>query len=81
MKVRVLFFSVLRDVARREEMEVEIAEGENLGQMLERLSAELPGLRAWEGKLLLAVDEDYATQDTVLREGQEVAVMPPVQGG
>ncbi len=28
-----------------------------------------------------AVDEEYAEPGTVLREGQEVAVMPPVQGG
>jgi molybdopterin converting factor small subunit len=81
MKVRVLVFSVLRDIVGGEELEREVAEGETVGDLLEGMVAEWPGLRDWEGRVLLAVDHEYADKDVVLHEGVEVAVMPPVQGG
>ncbi len=79
--VKVLFFSLLRDVVGGEEMEVAIAEGETVATFLEGLMERFPGLRAWESKILVAVDRGYADREAVLRDGQEVAVMPPVQGG
>lgn len=81
MTVRVLFFSLLRDVTGRDEMEFDIAKGETVATLLERLADAFPGLRDWEGKTLVAVDQEYAERDAVLQGGEEIAVMPPVQGG
>lgn len=81
MTVRVLFFSLLRDVTGREEMELEVAEGATLGEAFAQLMTAYPGLREWESKILFAVDREYAGREVVLSDGQEVAVMPPVQGG
>ncbi|MEM7146711.1 MAG: hypothetical protein AAF591_16375 [Verrucomicrobiota bacterium] len=56
MKVKVLVFSVLRDIVGVEEMEREVVEGATVGDLLEGMIAEWPKLKDWEGRLLLAVD-------------------------
>ena len=81
MRVRVLFFSVLRDLTGVEELEVEVEEGTRLGGLMERLFVRWPRLGEWDASLLLAVDQAYVGREVVLSSGCEVAVMPPVQGG
>ncbi len=79
--VRVLFFSVLRDVTGAAELTLELPEGATLAALLAELFDRWPHLRDWDASLLLAIDHDYATRDTRLHPGCEVAIMPPVQGG
>jgi molybdopterin converting factor small subunit len=81
MRVRVLFFSVLRDLTGVEELEVEVEEGTRLGGLMEGMFERWPRLGEWDASLLLAVDQAYAGREVVLSSGCEVAVMPPVQGG
>lgn len=81
MRVRVLFFSVLRDLTGVEEFEVEVKEGARLRELMELLFERWPRLGEWDASLLLAVDQEYEGRDVVLTKGCEVAVMPPVQGG
>lgn len=83
MTVRVLYFSVLRDLAGCDEAEETLPPGESwsLGALLERLQQRLPALGEWDGRLLLAVNQSWAGHDRVLQDGDEVAIMPPVQGG
>jgi molybdopterin converting factor small subunit len=40
-----------------------------------------PGLAGYERSISSAVNADYAQRDHVLREGDEVAFLPPVSGG
>ncbi|MBP6602962.1 MAG: MoaD/ThiS family protein [Verrucomicrobiales bacterium] len=85
MKIRVLFFSVLKDLSGSEERTVVLslgAEGDaTMGDLLEQIYREIPGMEVWDERLLLAVNAEFANRDSVLREGDEVALMPPVQGG
>lgn len=81
IRVRILFFSVLRDIAGTAEVEMELPAGSTLATLLDRLFLRWPRLRDWEASLLLAVDHDHARRETMLKDGAEVAVMPPVQGG
>ena len=81
MRVRVLFFSVLRDATGAAEVELELPAGATVGGLLEEVFSRWPRLREWDRSLLLAVDHHYTTRDAALTEGCEVAVMPPVQGG
>jgi molybdopterin converting factor small subunit len=83
MKVRVLFFSVLQDLAGAGEVEEVLADDRDwtLGDVIVRLRERIPGLREWDGRLLLAVNQHWADRNTPLHEGDEVAIMPPVQGG
>ncbi len=82
MTVRVLFFSLLRDVVGAEELEWELPDdGVTVSALLAQLYEKWPGLQEWDSKILVALDLDYVDRDTELSDGQEVAVMPPVQGG
>ncbi|MCA1963313.1 MAG: MoaD/ThiS family protein [Prosthecobacter sp.] len=81
MKLRVLFFSVLRDLTGCEEVPWTCPPGADLNLLLEQLFAKWPALRPWEPSLLLAVDCTYVSRSHPLTEGCEVAIMPPVQGG
>ncbi|HEY2574355.1 MAG TPA: MoaD/ThiS family protein [Verrucomicrobiaceae bacterium] len=81
MTVKVLFFSVLRDITGAPECEVKMKPEARVADLLEEMFARWPKLKGWESSLLIAVDQSYARRETMLREGAEVAVMPPVQGG
>lgn len=79
---RILLFSTFRDLVGREEMDWSIPqEGISLGSLVEAIHAAYPPLARWDGKTLLAVNCEYADPDSVVKPGDEVALMPPVQGG
>ncbi len=81
MKIEVQFFSRLRDVVGASQLDLEVPESQTLGELLTRLYVDHPKLREWDSHLLTAVGLDYAGREQVLREGDVVSVMPPVQGG
>ncbi len=81
MKLRVLFFSVLRDITGADEMALELPAGSTMADLLLQIEARWPKLRGWENSLLLALDQTYVKRDALLHDGSEVAIMPPVQGG
>jgi molybdopterin converting factor small subunit len=81
MKLRVLFFSILRDVTGCEELELTCDEPCDVASLLAMLFARWPKLAEWDASLLIAVDCTYVKRNTALHDGAEVAIMPPVQGG
>ena len=81
MNLRLLFFSVLRDVTGVAETDWQCAPDATVASLLLELYERWPRLRDWDQSLLVAVDQSYVKRDATLREGAEVAVMPPVQGG
>ncbi|MFO1484077.1 MAG: MoaD/ThiS family protein [Verrucomicrobiaceae bacterium] len=81
MKLRVLFFSVLRDITGTDEISVELPAGSTMADLLAQIEARWPKLRDWAPSMLLALDQTYVKRDAVLHDGAEIALMPPVQGG
>lgn len=81
MNVRVLLFSVLRDVAGAGEFVFETSRDARVSDLLDSVFARWPKLKDWDASLLVAVDQSYVKRDAALHEGAEVAIMPPVQGG
>lgn len=82
MKLRVLFFAALREITGTAELDWPWEEpGAPVSLLLEQLYGRFPGLRDWDAALLVAADCEYIGREDLLRPGQEVAVMPPVQGG
>jgi molybdopterin converting factor small subunit len=83
--VHLLFFSSLREVTQVEALDWPWPPASAGAQTVATLLAEIyhrwPALAAWDTRLLVAVDLAYATRETPLHPGQEVALMPPVQGG
>ncbi len=78
MRVRVLPFGVLRDGLGDGEF-LEIADKAIVADVLNVYRERLPGF-AWES-IAVAVNQEYARVDLVLKDGDEVALLPPVSGG
>jgi MoaE-MoaD fusion protein len=82
MHVTVLYFGVVRErFAQAREEQVSIDEGGTVRQLLEELGARHPGLDGVRGQLQVAVNEAFATPGERLRDGDVVALIPPVAGG
>lgn len=81
-EVTILFFSLFRDLAGTEKMSMSLSTvGRSLGDIVDQVYAEVPGLEKWDGKMLLAVNHEYANRSQEIQAGDEIAMMPPVQGG
>jgi molybdopterin converting factor small subunit len=81
MKVRVQFFSRLRDLAGAAEIELDISKGTKVAELLETLYAQRPALRDWDKSILVASGVEFVGRDYVVKPNDEIAIMPPVQGG
>ena len=81
MKIHVQFFSRLRDLAGVSEMETEISTGSTAADLLERLYSQAPELREWNKSILIAAGVEFVGRDYVIRPGDQISIMPPVQGG
>ena len=81
MKVRVQFFSRLRDLVGESETELEIPEGATAAELLEMVYGRTPALRDWDKSILIASGVEFVGRDYVLGPNDEVSIMPPVQGG
>lgn len=79
--VVVRLFSRAQDAVGEASLRLEIAEGETIASVLDRLDAAYPSLAALRASLLVAVNFGYVTPDRPLAPGDEIALIPPVQGG
>ena len=83
MKIRVLFFARLREQLGSPGEEVDVADGASVAALRAQLSLRSAAWReALEARnLRIAVNQDMAAVDQVLKAGDEVAFFPPVTGG
>jgi molybdopterin synthase sulfur carrier subunit len=79
MKVRVLFFGATADVVGARTVEIAVSETAVAGDVIEQLHKKHPDLRG--RNLLLAVNEQYTTENTPLTNGDELAIFTAVSGG
>jgi MoaE-MoaD fusion protein len=81
MRVTLLYFAAARERAGVARESVELREGATAADARETACAAHPGLRAIAERLRLAVDQEFSSGDRALRDGSEVAFIPPVSGG
>jgi molybdopterin synthase catalytic subunit len=81
MKVKVLFFGPTHDLTGFAQEQLEIPEGESLAGLWRRYEKRFPRLSGMSGSLVVAVNQEIAAPSHLLRDGDEVAFMPPVSGG
>ena len=92
MRVKVMYFGVLRDLFGVPDDTVEVGDGATVAELLRflrgRTSNDAMGNGAqsisdeglWRS-LAVAVNREYSSPDAALRDGDEVALLPPVSGG
>ena len=81
MTVTVSFYSYFKDLAGVPSTTEQLPEGASLGELYGRLAAKFPKLESMRKSTLMAVGVDYQDRNYVLRDGDEVSLFPPVQGG
>src|SRR5215510_8849727 len=81
VKVRVLFFGAARDVVDENPLEISLAAPATVSTAFQSLIEKFSELERFGRSLLFAVNQEYATPDTMLKENDELAVFPPVSGG
>ena len=81
MRVRVLFFGMLKDLVGRSGEEIELPEGADLGAVFDRYAAHYPKLRELAASIAPARNRQFAELATKVEEGDEIAFLPPVSGG
>src|SRR5579884_838320 len=81
MRVRVLFFGILKDIVGRSEEAVEVAPDSTIAGLFQVYSERFETLRDKRPSILFARNREFTTPETVLADNDEVALLPPVSGG
>ena len=81
MSVTVSFYSYFKDLTGCSQTTESLPEGSTLNDLYQKLSLRFPKLAAMQKSTLIAVGIEYRERTYVLREGDEVSLFPPVQGG
>ena len=81
MRVRVLFFGPARDLAGVEVVEIDVAEPATVADVRRSVAAQFERLAPGLNSIRFAVNEAFTAESTRLREGDEIALIPPVSGG
>jgi MoaD family protein len=81
MKIRAQFYAQLRDLAGTPEIDVNVAEGATVRDLLEQVYAQQPELRPHDKSILIGAGVEFVDRNYKLSPGDEISIMPPVQGG
>jgi molybdopterin converting factor subunit 1 len=81
MSIKVLFFASLADIVGGRERVMEPAEAADVISVFNRFVAEFPAMEAHRASVLFAVNSEFARPTSPVRDGDEVAFLPPVSGG
>jgi len=81
VKVRAQFYAQLRDLVGTREMDVDLAEAATVGDLLDQIYAQQPRLRPYDKSILIGAGVEFVDRNYKLKQGDEISIMPPVQGG
>jgi molybdopterin converting factor subunit 1 len=81
MKVRLRYFAMVRDVVGARDETRAIADDTTVDALFDAVAADHPRLAPMKRSLMLMVNQTYVRGDHVVRDGDEIAFIPPVSGG
>lgn len=81
MKVQVQFYAQLREVIGMQELELELPHSATVRDLLEEIYVQKPALRGHDKSILVGAGLEFVDRNYTLNPGEEIAIMPPVQGG
>ena len=81
LRVKVRFFALYRERAGISHLDLELAQGSSVSHMVAEVRRMFPALAPPSVDIAVGVNSEYAGPDTVLSDGDEVALIPPVSGG
>ena len=81
MELVVRFFALYRERAGTNTHRLELPEGATVADLTGEVRRLFPRLAPPEVQIMVAVNADYAEAETVLQDGDDVCLIPPVSGG
>ncbi len=81
VRVKVLFFGRLKDVVGQSEESLDLADSSTIEQLFALYSERIPELAKYRSSVVASRNQEFASWDTPLHPGDEVAFLPPVSGG
>jgi len=81
--VTVKYFANLKQMAGKDEDQFDIKEGTTLAQLSDMIEQSVPQLgdMVREKKVMISLNYDVVSLDTVVKDGDEIALLPPFSGG
>ena len=81
MNVRVQFYAQLRDLIGAPELNVDLLDKATVGDLLAKIYEQTPALRSRDKSILIGAGVEFVDRNYRLKPGEEISIMPPVQGG
>jgi len=81
MRVKVLFFGMLKDIVGSAEDQLSVADGSQLRSIFDHYAGRFPRLREMASSIVLARNQEFSDVSARVSEGDEIAFLPPVSGG
>ena len=80
MKIEVLTFGIARDITGADTLQLQLPSGATVAELRAELAKQFPAFEKLRS-LMVAVNAAYASDETILTERDELALIPPVSGG
>jgi MoaE-MoaD fusion protein len=81
VRVKVLFFGMLKDIVGLSEDSLEVADGELVAAVFDRYARRYPRMGEMASSIVLARNQQFCDRSTLVTDGDEIAFLPPVSGG
>ncbi|GAB3352853.1 hypothetical protein GCM10027566_12600 [Arachidicoccus ginsenosidivorans] len=80
MEVSILAFGIAKDIVKASKIKIELEPGADTRVLRKTLETSYPALAGLKS-YMIAVNQQYANEDTLLKAQDEIAIIPPVSGG
>jgi len=81
VQIRVQFFSQLKEITGAADRTIDLPDGATVEELLGQLYRSHPPLQKWDKNILIGAGVEFVERDYRIQPDDEIAIMPPVQGG
>ena len=79
--MRVQFFSQLKEIVGASEITLDLPDGTSVADLLAHLYRDFPDLEKFDRTILVGAGLDFVARNHIIQPNDQIAIMPPVQGG
>ena len=80
MKTDIFLFGITREIVGNQKITLDLPNGTDVASLKEKLLIQYPDLTDLKS-VMVAINNEYAENEQVIRDNDEVALIPPVSGG
>jgi molybdopterin converting factor small subunit len=81
MKIMVRVFGRYKDITKKDVIQLNIGEGNTVGDVIDCFVKQYPATEKDKRRMMMSINKMYTSFDTVIAEGDEITLSPPVVSG